>query len=340
MFLFVFHALAVTPPLQKPQGSGYCDRFPCTGITADPTAGIVPADILTAVGQGTRTDLVWTPLSIDIGDGVFEGYLIAEGDRSGNLDTTGGTWFYGTALLDSDSTEDVVAGEVVYVPGESLVADLAVMFDQGTSAWRPTATLAVEATYAAGGSAAAPVYGWTLSTLSLLDSSGATVYSSSGAPVDIALSVGDIAYRLTQTTSNSAAVTVEEALSSIFDGVIFGASSVGFVGRVSSTASSQSVESDGSDVVSGTESATASIREFRSNVSTLAVTGGLAVQSTESAKGGGRASQVTTTTLDSGRGLTTVVGVGPATSLAYTAFPTAGVTASPFTVMARSVGDQ
>ena len=83
MFLFVFHALAVDPPLKKPAGSGLCDRIPCTGITADPTAGIVPADVVEAIGQGVRTDLAWTPLDVTVGDGVFAGYLVAEMDGAG-----------------------------------------------------------------------------------------------------------------------------------------------------------------------------------------------------------------------------------------------------------------
>ena len=340
MFLFVFHALAVDPPLKKPAGSGLCDRIPCTGITADPTAGIVPADVVEAIGQGVRTDLAWTPLDVTVGDGVFAGYLVAEMDGAGNLDTSGGTWFYGSALLDADTTEDVVAGEVVYVPGESFTAELAVMFDQGTSSWRPSATLAVEATYAAGGSASAPVYGWTLTSMDLLDSAGASVYRTAGVPVDVDLAVQGIAYRLAQDTARAAAVRVEEALSLFADGVLFAATSVGSVGRSSSTVASTRAETDGADVSTESESVSANARDFRSNLATLAVADGVAAQATASAQGGGRRSEVTTTTLDSAGGLSTRVSAGAGASLTYTAFPTAGVTASPFVSMERTLGDQ
>lgn len=340
MFLLITHALALDPPLKGISSGGTCTKIPCNGITADPTAGIVPSDVVEAIGQGTRTDLAWTPLDITLGDGVFSGYLIAETTRSGDLDTTGGTWFWGAALLDADSTEDIVAGEVVYTPGAALTADLNVMFDQGTSRWAPTAVLRVDATYGAGGSAAAPVYGWTLGALELASVTGATMYSTSTQPVDIDLTVGNLAYRMSQNTRNSASVSVEEVLSIFADGALFSASAVGNVTRSSSTVSSHTTYTDGTDVDTTEESVAASARDFRGSSASFSLAGGVATQQTVSSKGGAHQSQLSYTSLDSSSGLSVRTASGGATTLTVTAFPTAGVSGSPFTSMMRTIADQ
>lgn len=253
-------ALALDPPLKTVTSGKNCLKIPCDGIQADPTAGIMPSDVLEALGLSARTDLTWTPVSVLIGDSAIDGWLVAPDDGAGDLDVSTELYFYAEHALDADGSVDVLAGPVEYVAGESFSARLDVTFDG--AAWSPTHQLVLEANYVTRGAAAAGVGSWQLDQLHLEDlSTGGVTGADPAAPTSVAVSSYGFEYASVLTLSGSTSLYVEEALALVTSTQSWMGSLEGWVGARTSSLTSTATYTDGVDVDSESASVTATPRD-------------------------------------------------------------------------------
>lgn len=346
MYLLLIGIAFADPPGLKGHGPitiAPCGGRPCTEIVSDGSPGIVPTYTLVAIGQEGREDLNWAPVTLTFAGAEFTGYLISPMDRSGDLDTASGMWFYGETFLDSDSTLDVVAGPVDFVPGESFTTTLGVMMDARDTTWVPTHELTVSATLGTGGSEAATVYAWTLDEVLLSDSAtGGTVYhDATRAPVDIDLSITGIHYQMTQdTNASNAVVVVSEAIAWTYSTFVYSGHSLGTVGAFTSYRADSISAADGSDTSTLSSSARSTQREFASATTEAAAAAGVVTQAITSTVGTARRATTTKTEVNTTDGVSSSTRSGKGTSTSHTRLAAAGVSTSDvFTEMAGKIGD-
>lgn len=253
-------ALAVDPPLKSVASGKNCLKIPCNGIQADPTAGIMPSDVLEALGLSTRVDLTWTPVSVSVGTTEIDGWLVAPDDGAGDLDVSRELYFYAEHLLDSDATLDVLAGAVSYVPGETMALRLDVTFDG--AAWSPTHQLVFEASYVTRGAAAAGVGAWQLDQLHLEElATGAITGADPVTPTSVGVSSYAFEYWSSLTPSGTNTLFVDEALALVTATQGWIGSVEGWVGARTSSLTTTASYTDAAEVDTEQSSVTANPRE-------------------------------------------------------------------------------